>query len=599
MNLTPPQSNTTPGGVSDETPLLAEDPLCERRLSSSFMATATELPKHHALLYGLLEKMQGFGDVIAIHCVPSLLDTYLSHLPASNPVAGGIAPFWYGGPMTTKQCGCSRNATVIHVSVRRADVLTDMDIVQQDYPLVGLQMGDVILKTASSDREMKTMGAGENDTDLDQLTIWRPPNGREFVEITNSIAQGSCDSLNVAFVSFFDVESAERAMKEGVKHANLTRAPPASTVDWVNICILPSTTCWRLTLSFSIIGCVATFGAAPTVLASLSAWIGSLTLKMSENQSDIGSAVMQLIPFQGVMLVNSIFIPSLINTSAQFARSWHKGHQTRVRFTANYVFLILLLFALPLLHCGSILDLVYMVKEGTLSASTPDLHISRCAHFTLQYLISASFTGNLMQLFQLPLELYILASTLRGQEAPSRWQFSFGASAALHLSTCTMALSFASINWILLPCGTVYFTLRYLVDHYLFSYGVRRFDTKGDQWMEQLLLRVFLFQVSIFLIVSAFSFPQHGPLWNRSLLLLALVNALVSMSPSLFHWLPKPASRHEDQLFRIPNMGKFLKLLCVSYHSGGTRARANLVRVPEGYMDTNYPWYISVVRPVD
>eukprot|EP00397_Hematodinium_sp_SG-2012_P003077 GEMP01003085.1.p1 GENE.GEMP01003085.1~~GEMP01003085.1.p1 ORF type:complete len:1140 (+),score=183.37 GEMP01003085.1:136-3420(+) len=440
-------------------------------------------------------------------------------------------------------------------------------------------------------------GAARIDSRQYIINVWRPKTDEHLPGVHAMIKSGDCDPLCLAFVSFFEPIYAEKALAAGFvaghKGSSIRMAPPASTVDWRNVCISPRASALRLTASVSGITLAAYFIAAPTVLSVISTWIRHLTQNITRN-ADIVAAVVQLVPFFFLYNVNSILIPTLINRCAHFARAWRKDHQVRTKFMVNYVFLVILLFWLPLLKCGTLWQLVKSVAPWEQTTSHPiRIHFSRSTDFTLQYLVSSVFIGNLAELFQFSQALYLFF--FQGSE---KWKFTLGYWFAYHLSMCTMALTFSAVNSVLLPLSALYFILRYAVDKYLFANDVRPFEYQSDGLTEKLILRVFLFQVTIFLGVTANSFHQRKyPLLGYSLTAFSMANALVCFWPPLFRFLPKP-KRGNSHLFRMPNMGKFLRLLALSYRIP-VRVASKFVSIPEGFTDVSSPWFITVVSPLE
>jgi len=296
------------------------------------------------------------------------------------------------------------------------------------------------------------------------------------------------------------------------------------------------------------------------------------------------SALEQMVPFLFLLTMNYVAIPALLQACAYFCRPWNTDDKVRIRFLGNYIFTVVLMFCLPLLNVATVWDFVsVIVSEGK-----PQLHFDRCAEFSLQYLISSSLTGALFDLFQFSQSIYLFV--FRGVD---RWDFEFGEAYAIHLAACTLALTFSPINSALLPLGCLYFAVRYLVDQYLFEYGVRKCSVASDGWTEELILRVFLSQVSVFLGVISFAFPYFS--MRLSLHTLAIFIAAMCLWPSLFIYLPKEPSRRDEQIFRIPNMGRFLRLLSVSYRAPFPLMK-RIVSIPEGFTDSNYPWYLSIIK---
>lgn len=441
-------------------------------------------------------------------------------------------------------------------------------------------------------RETMLKQAGESKV---LLTMWHPELPPDFPDMVAAIREGTCDALCIAFVSFFEPASADKASLagcvEGYSGTSIRPAPPAGTVDWNNIQIFPHITTLRLILAVCALGIGTNWVVAPTMLSFISWWIRRLSENIVEND-DAVAAIVQMVPFFFLYCVNSVVVPTMIAHCARLSRPWQKDFQLRVRFMMNYFFLILLLFGLPLLNLGTVWQLVQTLASlgGAESHGHVRLHFGRCTEFSLQYLISSTFIGALTELFQFSQAMWMFVFA-----DPSKWDFSFGFSFAFHLSICTLALTFSAINSALIPIAAVYFFSRYWVDKYLFAYDVRKFENTTDGWTEELILRMFLFQVTISLGIISFAFPD--PNLALSLRVLSAVIACVSFWPSLFRVLPKP-TRREDSLFRIPNMGKFLQALSVAYKIP-VGFPSSFVRVAHGYSDKNCPWYISVIANME
>merc|ERR1719333_2008863 len=111
--------------------------------------------------------------------------------------------------------------------------------------------------------------------------------------------------------------------------------------------------------------------------------------------------------------------------------------------------------------------------------------LSSSGSFAIRYLANCSLLSSALQLLQIPQAIYayglsLLAVTAADRQyAEKRWHFDFGYWYACALSICFMCLTFSAVVPLLLPCGAVFFCLKFYVDKYNFDHGVYLVNTES------------------------------------------------------------------------------------------------------------------------
>eukprot|EP00439_Symbiodinium_sp_Y106_P039195 s5826_g4.t2 len=180
---------------------------------------------------------------------------------------------------------------------------------------------------------------------------------------------------------------------------------------------------------------------------------------------------MQL-PTMIILLINSLLLPLIIGEICRFTRSHTLSKVEVNQLLMNYVFLVLNQLLIPLLGLTGIPALLEFL-EVKLTDHTQDISVlqlldgsmfSSPGLFYVRYLLNCTFLTNTNSLLNLS---QLVVRWLLSQHEP--WIFAWGYWYAFTLAILTTAVNLGVLMPSLLPCGALFFAMKYRIDKHILS----------------------------------------------------------------------------------------------------------------------------------
>lgn len=181
---------------------------------------------------------------------------------------------------------------------------------------------------------------------------------------------------------------------------------------------------------------------------------------------------MQL-PTMIILLINSLLLPLIIGEICRFTRSHTLSKVEVNQLLMNYVFLVLNQLLIPLLGLTGIPALLECL-EVKLADHTQDISVlqlldgsmfSSPGLFYVRYLLNCTFLTNTNSLLNLS---QLVVRWLLSQPEP--WIFAWGYWYAFTLAILTTAVNLGVLMPSLLPCGALFFAMKYRIDKHILSH---------------------------------------------------------------------------------------------------------------------------------
>jgi len=183
-----------------------------------------------------------------------------------------------------------------------------------------------------------------------------------------------------------------------------------------------------------------------------------------------------------ILGINSVVIPQCIWYAAKWERWWRKSERQRMVLHMNLVFMIINSMIIPLACFNSLQTLVEYL--ATTLPTQWNVALGGTFFFTssgslaLRYMINSTFLSSTAQMLQIP--QFITTKTLlacavtEGDKfrACRKWSFDFGFWYAACLSAFFLCLSFSIVAPLILPCGCLFFIIKYYIDYKNFERGI-------------------------------------------------------------------------------------------------------------------------------
>jgi len=189
-----------------------------------------------------------------------------------------------------------------------------------------------------------------------------------------------------------------------------------------------------------------------------------------------------------ILMINSMVVPYIIYYIAQFEHFWQRSSQQSACLHMNIVFMVINSTIIPLMSLNSISLLLRRMGETPVNQWNTMLgasFLSSSGSFAIRYLVNSSLLSSAVQLLQIPQAVYAYCLAVSAvtpaerKRAEKRWQFDFGYWYACALSICFICLTFSAVVPLLLPCGAIFFCMKYYVDSSNFRRGVFTVDMES------------------------------------------------------------------------------------------------------------------------
>merc|ERR1719409_2522542 len=144
----------------------------------------------------------------------------------------------------------------------------------------------------------------------------------------------------------------------------------------------------------------------------------------------------------------------------------------------NIIFMVINSLLIPMMSLNSMGLFVKVVSQtpvGMWNTMLGASFLSCSGSFAIRYLANCSLLSSAMQLLQIPQGIHswfygnLAVTDTEKRAAATRWDFDFGYWYACVLSICFMCLTFSAVVPLLLPCGTIFFSLKFYVDRHNFQ----------------------------------------------------------------------------------------------------------------------------------
>ncbi|CAE7342959.1 TMEM63A [Symbiodinium natans] len=178
------------------------------------------------------------------------------------------------------------------------------------------------------------------------------------------------------------------------------------------------------------------------------------------------------LPTMIILFINSLLLPYIIGVICNFTRSHTLSKVEVNQMLMNYVFLVLNQLLIPLLGLTGIPALLEFL-EMKITDQTQDISVlqlldgsmfSSPGLFYVRYLLNCIFLTNTNSLLNLS---QLVVRWLLSQPEP--WIFAWGYWYAFTLAILTTAVSLGVLMPSLLPCGALFFAMKYRIDKHILS----------------------------------------------------------------------------------------------------------------------------------
>jgi len=258
-------------------------------------------------------------------------------------------------------------------------------------------------------------------------------------------------------------------------------APPPSDVKWQNLHIT-DTGRWIRTsvLSLGLFAICILLVSPVTVLDELHPLMDNVRNQLNQDNY-IRVLVTSYLPPLIILMLNSVVMPYLIWHVCSFERYWQKSGEQSAGLHMNIIFMVINSLIIPLTSLNSMGLLAKHMYNTPLEQWNVVIgasFLSSSGSFAIRYLINSSLLSSAVQLLQVPQTLYSKVMSMSAvtraemEDAERMWDFDFGYWYACALSIFVMCLTFSAVVPLVLPCGAVYFFMKYHVDKYNFTYNV-------------------------------------------------------------------------------------------------------------------------------
>eukprot|EP00439_Symbiodinium_sp_Y106_P002048 s5384_g1.t1 len=203
-------------------------------------------------------------------------------------------------------------------------------------------------------------------------------------------------------------------------------------------------------------------------------WISKRLVHVKLTSASLWAHLSEQVPTIALVLINSLVLPPIIGLVAGWQKCHLKSKEEKVNLHLNYFFLVLNQIVIPLLGLSGLPALTIIIKEevgdvqknsfadglGWAEACLAALFTSPAA-FSIKYLLNCAFMTGANSLLNLP---QLILRKLMGEGDP--WNFSYGYWYAFSMGILALAFGMGIYVPSLLPCGFLFFAIRYWVDRY-------------------------------------------------------------------------------------------------------------------------------------
>lgn len=264
-------------------------------------------------------------------------------------------------------------------------------------------------------------------------------------------------------------------------------SPPPSDIDWDNLHIGQFSQCARVVVSSVTLCLLCVLVVSPVyIIDKLHPLIDDIKNGFQEGYARM--MVVAYCPPLIVLVINSMVIPFLIHHISRFDRFSLRSSQQSATLHLNIIFMVINSLIIPIMSVksvGLLMEHMFETPVDQWNAALGASFVSSSGSFAIRYLINSSLLSTSVQLLQLPQAIYAkflsvtAVTAAEKKRAATRWTFDFGYWYASILSIVFISMTFSLQVPLLLPCGAVYFCMKYYVDKYNFEYGVYQVDLES------------------------------------------------------------------------------------------------------------------------
>eukprot|EP00448_Togula_jolla_P023485 CAMPEP_0170577460 /NCGR_PEP_ID=MMETSP0224-20130122/4938_1 /TAXON_ID=285029 /ORGANISM="Togula jolla, Strain CCCM 725" /LENGTH=660 /DNA_ID=CAMNT_0010900371 /DNA_START=92 /DNA_END=2074 /DNA_ORIENTATION=+ len=345
--------------------------------------------------------------------------------------------------------------------------------------------------------------------------------------VQRELRQGVERSAGVCFIIFDSSEHAKDAVWEPRQRAlaqeqgwSVFPAPPPSDIAWENLHVTDGSRGLRIAgTSMTLFALCVVVVSPVAVLGKVGPMIDGVQRAL-DTSATVHAAVASFLPPLIVWMINSVMVPFLIDYMTRFDRFWRKSEQQAAGLHMHTIFLVInsLLIPLTSLHSmGLLMDYMVSTTVDQWSTTLGASFLSSSGSFAIRYLVNCALLSGAFQLLQIPQTMHkFFVSVSAAAPVPGlapldpRWVFDFGFWYACSLSICFITLTFAVAVPLILPCGALFFWMKYNIDLHNFELGTYAVDLESHGTVASAAASYLLSAVSLMQFGASGLFAVRG-----------------------------------------------------------------------------------------
>jgi len=364
------------------------------------------------------------------------------------------------------------------------------------------------------------------------------------------LKDGHLHSAGVAFLIFATPEAQQDVLRDPnvlartrAQRWSILPAPPPGDLQWENLSVSTRQQRAREIAFSSLIFLLCWVLVCPVTLWDRLHFL--LGVDQLNNDSLFRALILGYLPPLVILGINSLVIPQCIWYAAKWEGWWRKSENQRRILDMNLAFMVINSMVIPLTCFNSLQALVehmMLTPMTQWNTSLGGTFLNSSGSFALRYMINTSFLSTAAQLLQIPQTVatkYHLAFAVIERDevmANRRWPFDFGFWYACCLSAFYICISFSVVVPLILPCGTIFFFLKYYLDRYNFAHGVFAVDMESQGALARAVEKY------MWSGISFFHFCMSGAFIVQECKILGCVALLTSFCFGVRAFAPLPAA---------------------------------------------------------
>eukprot|EP01053_Blabericola_migrator_P008582 Blabericola_migrator_1__8581@NODE_448_length_8373_cov_125_949193_g350_i0_p3_GENE_NODE_448_length_8373_cov_125_949193_g350_i0NODE_448_length_8373_cov_125_949193_g350_i0_p3_ORF_typecomplete_len685_score60_35RSN1_7TM/PF02714_15/2_7e35RSN1_7TM/PF02714_15/5_5e03PHM7_cyt/PF14703_6/3_8e08PHM7_cyt/PF14703_6/9_2e03Alpha_GJ/PF03229_13/0_1LapA_dom/PF06305_11/4_9LapA_dom/PF06305_11/7_9e02_NODE_448_length_8373_cov_125_949193_g350_i063178230 len=297
------------------------------------------------------------------------------------------------------------------------------------------------------------------------------------------------------------------------RHWRFREAPPPNDIVWENIHISNSVRWFRRVSANILIFLISLLLTSSALVADalnpFAQHVEDIIERVNFFRMSISGWFAPLILY----LINALLLPFLVAWAANLSKFWRNSARDRAVLHGNINFMVLNSLVFPVIGTTSIQGAFLFIYHNSdvtnLFTLLGELVAGASGSFMTRYVLNAVFINSAMQLLQIPMFSQQRVMMKLGKK-PKKWAFDFGYWYAFHLSVLAVCLIFAMDLPLIPPLGCIFFTAKYMVDKYNFSFAVWKVTAESAGAVASTVCS-FLFSFhAVFLFIMASYFVTVG-----------------------------------------------------------------------------------------